>query len=199
MAAASADEDRRGHSREVAVQDIVSAAAVAALLIACAVVFAKLRQGRAAGDERGLPRELVGAEIAYAEHTFRSARHRLVAKIDRAYRVGGELKLMELKTRARDLVYMSDVLELSVQRIAVQDETGEPVCPDAWVIVQNSNTARRRPHSVELFGREEISVMAQRFRELSAGRVDAPCPAKSPAQCRHCAHRQRCSAKFNDR
>jgi hypothetical protein len=61
-----------------------------------------------------------------------------VAKIDRAYRVGGELKLVELKTRARDLVYMSDIIELSVQRIVVQDDQASQ---SPWTRGSSSRTA----------------------------------------------------------
>ena len=46
--------------------------------------------------------ELRGAEIAYAERTFRSHRHRLVARLDRAYRTPAGVQLVELKTRPRD-------------------------------------------------------------------------------------------------
>jgi hypothetical protein len=180
-------------------QDILSAAVVAALLIACAIAFAKLQLGRAARDERGTPRELIGAEIAYAEHTFRSARHRLVAKIDRAYRVGGELTLVELKTRAHDLVYMADVVELSVQRVAIEDGLGENVCLEAWVVVQDTHTGRRRPHRVRLLEREEVLQMVRRYRDVVCSAAVVPLPARSRAQCVHCAHFERCSATFRDR
>ena len=56
------------------------------LFIASAVLFARLRPRVRAGDEQGLPAELRGAQIAFAEVTFRSHRRRLVARLDRAYR-----------------------------------------------------------------------------------------------------------------
>jgi hypothetical protein len=182
------------------VQEGWSAILVVLLLLGSAVLFVRLRQGAATSDdERGLPRALLGAEVAYAERTFRSVGTRLVARLDRAYRVEGELRLMELKTRARNVVYMSDIVEMSVQRIAVQDETGEAVSIDAWVVVQNSDTGSRRPHKVRLLGRDEIVRLAERYRDVAGGRIAAPNPARSPSQCRQCSHCHRCAATFRDR
>ena len=121
------------------------------------------------------------------------------ARLDRASRVNGELRLVELKTRSRNVVYMSDIVELSVQRIAVQDEVGEVVARDGWVVVVSCFTGARRPHKVRLLGRDEIAKMAERYRQVAAGRVLAPVPARSPSQCRECAHCDRCSATFRDR
>ncbi|MBY0366045.1 hypothetical protein CDN99_15820 [Roseateles aquatilis] len=169
------------------------------LFVASAVLFARLRNGAGGGDERGLPRELVGAEVAFAEQTFRSARNGLIAKLDRAYRLEGQLKLVELKTRLSDVVYMVDVVEMSVQRLALQDQTGEPVSMDAWVVVQSSNTGSRRPHRVRLLGRDEIDSMAKRYRQIRIGRISDPTPARSNAQCKRCSHCDRCAATFHDR
>ncbi|RTL32480.1 MAG: hypothetical protein EKK53_29465 [Burkholderiales bacterium] len=179
-------------------QDAWSAIGVLLLFILSAVVFARFRNG-GGGDERGLPRELIGAEVAFAEQTFRSARSRLVAKLDRAYRLDGGLKLVELKTRAADVVYMADVVEMSVQRLALQEATGEPVSMEAWVVVQSANTGKRRPHRVRLLGHEEVGGMAQRYRQIRLGTVVDPQPARSTAQCRKCAHCDRCAATFRDR
>lgn len=168
------------------------------LFVIAAVLFARLRAG-SGDDERGLPRELIGAEVAFAEQTFRSVRNRLVAKLDRAYRVEGELRLVELKTRLANVVYMADVVEMSVQRLALQDETGEAVSIEGWVVVQSAKNGRRQPHRVRLLGQSEICDMAQRYRQIKLGRVSDPQPARSSGQCRKCSHRDRCTATFRDR
>ena len=169
------------------------------LFIASAVLFARLRPRVCAGDEQGLPVELRGAQIAFAEVTFRSHRRRLVARLDRAYRTSGGLQLVELKTRARDAVYMSDVIELSVQRIAVEEEAGEQVSGEAWVVVQNSQSGARRPHKVRLLGVREITAMSERYSDVVRGKVGRPNPSRSLSQCDQCAHRERCAATFRDR
>ena len=94
---------------------------------------------------------------------------------------------------------MSDVIELSVQRIAVEDEVGESVSRDAWVLVQNSRTGARRPHRVRLMGVDEITAMSERYSAVVRGKVGRPSPSRSISQCGLCAHKGRCSAKFRDR
>lgn len=169
------------------------------LFVASAALFARRGSRVRAGDGQGLPAELRGAEIAFAELTFRSRRRRLVARLDRAYRTSDGLQLLELKTRARDAVYMSDVIELSVQRIAVEDEAGEQVSGEAWVVVQNSRSGTRRPHKVRLLGVGEITAMRDRYGDVVRGKVGWPEPSRSPSQCAQCTHKARCSATFGDR
>lgn len=169
---------------------------VALLFIASLILFYRGHRVQEVRDQRGLPDELRGAEIAYAEQTFRSRRRKLAARLDRAYRLEGVLKLVELKTRARDVVYMSDVIELSVQRIAVQDETGQSVAQDAWVIVQSTTTSARRPHRVTLLGVTEIERLRARYAALSRGQIHDAQHARSIRQCETCGHRDRCIATF---
>lgn len=179
----------------------VLATLIGIALLTSAILLARLRRNRGPEDpdQAGLPADLIGAEVAYAEKTFRSAQRKLVAKLDRAYRVDGELKLVELKTRARDVVYMADVIELSVQRLAVQDGAREEVSTEAWVIVQNSTSGARRPHRVRLLGTTEVSDMKNRYQAIVMGKVGRPQPSRSVSQCTSCGHRGRCSATFKDR
>jgi CRISPR-associated exonuclease Cas4 len=181
------------------VADGLVALLVLILFIASAALFARRGPRVRAGDQRGLPAELRGAQIAFAEVTFRSHRRRLVARLDRAYRTSDGLQLVELKTRARDAVYMSDVIELSVQRIAVEDESGESVSGEAWVVVQNSRSGVRRPHKVRLLGVAEIMAMNERYSDVVRGKVGRPNPSRSLSQCAQCPHKARCSATFGDR
>lgn len=179
--------------------DGVVALLVLILFIASAALFARHGLRTRAADEQRLPAELRGAQIAFAEATFRSHRRRLVAKLDRAYRTRDGLQLVELKTRAHDVVYMSDVIELSVQRIAVEDDTGEPVSGQAWVVVQNSRTGVRRPHKVRLLRVDEIEALRERYSDVLSGQGGWPSPSRSLSQCAQCAHKERCSATFADR
>ena len=169
------------------------------LFIASAALFARRGSRVRAGDAQGLPAELRGAEIAFAEVTFRSHRRRLVARLDRAYRTSDGLQLVELKTRAHDAVYMSDIIELSVQRIAVEDDARELVSGEAWVVVQNSQSGARRPHKVRLLGVGEITAMSERYSDVVRGKVGRPNPSRSLSQCAQCSHKDRCSATFGDR
>lgn len=177
----------------------LAAIVVVIVFIASAGCLLRHRSRFIDADEQGLPPVLRGAEIAFAEKTFRSQRRQLVARLDRAYRTADGLQLVELMTRARDAVYMADVIELSVQRIAVEDEAGEPVSGDAWVVVQNSRAGTRRPHKVRLLGVGEITAMSERYNAVMRGKVAWPNPSRSVSQCAQCAHKGRCWAKFGDR
>jgi hypothetical protein len=163
--------------------------------------FALVRFHRApTGDDAGLPTVLRGATLAYAERSFRSHKRRLVARLDRAYRTADQgLVLVELKTRSRDEVYLADIIELSVQRLAVQDETGEGVSRQAWVVVEDPASRSRRPHKVQLLAAEEVTALQYRYRALRGGGVAAPAPASTQRQCLQCGHRGRCAATFGDR
>jgi PD-(D/E)XK nuclease superfamily len=158
----------------------------------------RMLEGR---DEQGLPVELRGASIAFAEKTFRSRRHGLVARVDRAYRVGGMVQLVELKTRQTSAASLSDVIELSVQRIVLRDQTGEEVSDTAWVMVQLARDGSRATHQVKLLDEASVLALAQRYRELKRRSPLArkPRPASRLAMCRDCGHLARCHTRYGDR
>mmetsp|Transcript_76674 Transcript_76674/g.212412 ORF Transcript_76674/g.212412 Transcript_76674/m.212412 type:complete len:193 (+) Transcript_76674:499-1077(+) len=137
------------------------------------------------------PEELGEAGLAYVERTFRSDGLRsIVARVDRAYRSPqGLITLVELKTRREDRVYLSDIIELSSQRLALSSETGERVASVAFVVVESKG--RRRPWRVKLMSTGEVLVLAQRREDLLNG-VIAPRGASRPGLCAACAYRARC-------
>jgi len=75
------------------------------------------------------PESLKTAALEHAERTFVTERpFRLVAKIDRAYRTpSGLLVLMELKRPPRPRAYRSDIVELSAQKVAIENSTSQRV------------------------------------------------------------------------
>jgi CRISPR-associated exonuclease Cas4 len=170
-------------------------------LVAWGFLFSRPRPPSDGDDAAlaGLPNELAGAELVYAEQTFRSTEHGLVAKLDRAYRINGEIKLVELKTRGSDQTFRTDLIELSVQRLALQEEAREVVSQTAWVIVQNNVTGVRRPHLVRLMSTEEVADLKSRYVAIVEGTLLKPEPAGKIKQCKACGHRDRCAAQFHDR
>ena len=158
-----------------------------------AILYALSRRRRDSEDvEQGLPAMLRGARLVHAEETFRSTERRLVARLDRAYEVAGELVLVEFKTRRANVAYMADVIELSVQRVALQDERQVPVSETAWVVTHNSETGKRQPHRITLLSAAEVEVLRARYLEIEAGVGQAPTPTRSDNQCLHCGHRAVC-------
>ena len=170
-----------------------------AILFIIAAAYALYRIGaRSRRVDHGLPAELRDAPIAFAEQTFRSSRFGLVARVDRAYRVGTTLTLVELKTRDCDVVYLSDRIELSVQRLAVSDVQGESVSDVAWVVVQD-RVGRRWPHRVRLLSIEQVLQLKSRYETIMQGGIESLPPAGSRSQCQTCGHLRRCSQKYRDR
>lgn len=173
--------------------------AVAAALLGLLVLLLLRRPQKGASQEDWLPRELQGATLAFAETTFRSSSRRLVARVDRAYRHGGQVVLVELKTRVWDTAFATDVIELSVQRAALADQTGEGVSRFAWVLVESPTTRKRRPHRVELLSDESLDELIERYRRIRARRAIDLQPAARPAMCSKCGHLGRCRSTYQDR
>ena len=145
--------------------------------------------------ERGLPPDLRGARLVHAEETFRSVAQQLVARLDRAYEVDGELILVEFKTRLAPVVHLSDVVELSIQRVALQDERHVQVSETAWVIIEEARSRARSPHRVRLLGVAQVQALRRRYLGVSNGAVQDARGAKSPKQCLHCGHRSACELR----
>jgi CRISPR-associated exonuclease Cas4 len=139
------------------------------------------------------PRALRNASIEYAEKTFFTDRpFRLVAKIDRAYqsREFG-LVLTELKRRRKARVYLSDLVELSAQKVAIERSTRRRVADFAYVVVENPATDARTPIGVKLLSEQHVASLARRHLELMEGRT-SPRKANLPGLCSSCAYVDRC-------
>ena len=178
--------------------DTATGVALVLALIVFAALYLQIKSRGASYEEPWLPREIRGAELAYSEKRFESRRHGLVARLDRAYRGGGVLHLVELKTREYYAAHASDAIELSVQRIVLQEETGELVSPVAYVAVQKGGQGAPRPIRVDLFEEDEIMAMRERMFDVRSGRGRAPSPAARPKACEKCGQRSTCLRTFGD-
>jgi CRISPR/Cas system-associated exonuclease Cas4 (RecB family) len=169
------------------------------LVVAAALAFLwrHLRR-RLPPDERWRPRALLDARLVHAERTFRPNQLRIVARLDRAYERDGVIALVEFKTRAVARPHPSDVIELSAQRIALEDETGATVSDVGYVVTQEVATQRRRAHEVRLLRRDEVAALVSRRQDVTAGKA-VPAPAMSARMCSKCAYLQRCSSTYGDR
>lgn len=156
-----------------------------------AVWVVRVVRERAAAAREWMPGELKNHRLAYSERTFRSSGDKqVVARVDRAYRGrNGLVTLVELKTRRTDRPYLSDVIELSAQRIAVEGETGEPVDRIGWVVVESG--ASRTAHRVTLMSAQAVWDLASRREALLSGAELASYPRTSEV-CTSCAYRGRC-------
>jgi RecB family exonuclease len=152
------------------------------------------RRRHALGERASRPRELANAELVYMEKLFGIEEPiRLVAKVDRVYRLPrGSLVLVELKTRSSSRAYLSDIVQLSAQKVAIEHQTGEVVEPVAFVTVLNPVSRRRwQSHQVQLLDEGQLIELALRRRAILARRIN-PGYASSVRACVGCAFRDRC-------
>lgn len=165
--------------------------ALACLVLALWLVRLWIRR-HASGERASRPRDLASAELVYMEELFRIRQpFRLIAKVDRVYRLpGGALVLVELKTRAQDSPYLTDIIQLSAQRLAIEGQTGEAVERYAFISVLRPN-GRLRSHRVRLLDLDEVSNLKRRHKAILDGHL-RPSYAVSEASCRQCALRPRC-------
>ncbi|MCG2583874.1 PD-(D/E)XK nuclease family protein [Massilia sp. TS11] len=158
-------------------------------LVCVSALIARLRE-QVAPD--GKPRELVDAELLFAEQTFRiDAPLALSARVDRAYLLRDLVILVELKTRAAPIAYRSDVIELSAQRIAVMYATGQPVADFAYVVIRSPQSGTQVMRRVMLLSEADIVALARRRERILVGAA-APCVTASTGICRKCPFRADC-------
>jgi hypothetical protein len=139
-----------------------------------------------------LPRELRHAQLAFAEKRFRTSQPiGLIARADRGYRLGGQLHLVEFKTRTFAAAYSSDVIELSAQRLAIEASTREQVSEIGYVLARDPLTKRRWVNKVRLLPGADVVAVARRREAILMGRV-IPRYASSTGPCMHCAYRAEC-------
>ena len=164
-------------------------------LILMVLIWWRHRQHSYASERSWLPKELRDAELVYSERAFRSGGEvPIVAKCDRAYRVKkGEIVLLELKTRRWNRPYLSDVIELSAQRLAIQMQTEECVAAYGYVLIRKTNAATQSVHRVILLSAEEVMALATRRAAIFKGNTVARY-AGAKGLCRKCAFASRCRA-----
>jgi len=169
------------------------------LVVASLITWKLARKSRSRASERHwLPRELQHAQLAFAEKSFRMWQPiRLIARVDRGYRLEGELHLAEFKTRAHAVAYSSDVIELSPQRLVIEKTTGEWVSEIGYVLAQDLSGKRRSVHEVRLLPGAEIIALARRREAILKGRI-VPRYTSSQGLCSHCAYRAECKPGLRD-
>ena len=163
--------------------------------VLCLLIVRSMRESTRIYSEEWLPGELRGSELIYAEQIFRAKGPvEIVAKVDRGYRdKRGVVVLMELKTRPIDKPFLSDVIELSVQRLAVVAQTNEPVAAYGYVAIQRPRSSRPEFHRVQLLKPKQVIALVERRHAILSGLQEADY-ARSAGLCEQCPFRRRCKA-----
>lgn len=167
-----------------------------ALLVILAVFVARAirRRGVKAQETSWKPAELETARLAFAEKTFRVEwPFRLIARVDRAYRLANStLVLTELKRRKPARAYASDVIELSAQKLALEQAISATVSRIGYVVAEHPVApSRRTAIAVKLLGRNALVQLAARYEALQSGRV-VPRKANHQGLCSKCVYNNVC-------
>lgn len=143
----------------------------------------------------GLPLELRRAELVYAEQAFQTDdKPRLRARVDRAYRKSnGAYVLVELKTRSRKVAFQSDVIELSVQRVALAVQMNVPVELYGYVLIQQIDGRTLGVVRVPLLGEQSVYQLAEWRQQIVEGE-GVPRVNGFPHLCKTCSYRAACPA-----
>jgi CRISPR-associated exonuclease Cas4 len=165
-------------------------------VIALAVLAWLMWRRRARHAEwRQRPAALRDAQLLSVEAEYRSKGARpIVARVDRAYRLpSGLVTLLELKTRSTAVVLPSDVIQLSAQRIALEDELGLQVSDEAFVLIPARAPAPLAVRSVQLMSRVAIDALVERRWRLMDG-LEVPRWPECGHVCRRCGQSAACRA-----
>lgn len=129
--------------------------------------------------------------LQFSEQLFRSELHGLVGKPDRVYVVDDVATLVDFKTRGRHVVFPSDIVELSTQRLAVEAQIGKKVARSAYVVTEAPDRTRMR-HVISLLDHTEILAIKERRRSILEG-LEPARRAHRTGICRHCAYQKECN------
>ncbi len=133
--------------------------------------------------------------LLYSEQIFRAPQSRLVAKVDRAYEApNNAIELLELKTRPHHRIYRSDVIEMSVQRVAIEEIDGRSVNDIASVLTESTRDGSRHLHKIQLMDREAVLALRDKRNRLLRGEIRAEA-AKAQALCNACAYAKECAVR----
>lgn len=170
----------------VAMLALLAGAVIIALFVLIRCVMARVR------ERTRTPPALRGASLVLSEKEFRSrSPFPLVARIDRAYRTGDVLSLVELKTRRHHKTYLSDAIEISAQKLAIEGATGAAVSSIGFVMTADPSTGSIASHPVRLMSPAKLIALKARRDGILAGLI-VPRMAVSHALCRRCVFRFRC-------
>lgn len=157
-------------------------------------------QGSYASDEWSrMPAELRTATLVASERDTAASIDgaRVGARPDQVYRTAGsKLILVETKTRYRNVTYLSDVVELSVQRLAIDQSNKDPgtaIADYAYVrIILRGRKPKPTYKKVRLLTADQVTQVYRRYQAVVSGQI-APVAQSRHAACKNCSQRANCS------
>lgn len=150
----------------------------------------------AARDRLRWPPGLLDAELLWSEKRFScSSPTPLVVRVDRVYRRSdGQMIVVEFKRRDETKAYLSDRVQLSLQRY-VLERLGNSVCRHGYVIVIGDSLRPLGSIRVALEDRVKVEERIARLRAIRAGWMQ-PNAAGSPKLCMSCSFSNVCRRRY---
>jgi hypothetical protein len=143
--------------------------------------------------EQWLPEELRHATLAYSERRFVAHTPFSVgAVVDRGYRLrDGRVMLVEFKTRQTNKAFMSDIVELSVQRLAIEHSNAGRAADHGFVVVRNPKTLETIAIKVPLLEESHVDHLRRHHSRVVRGEITAS-KANDERICRECPFQREC-------
>lgn len=179
-----------------------------ALIAASAWVFAQATRHRVRDEEsyaheehRWMPVELRTARLEASERDFvaRIDGNPVPVRPDQIYRTAdGRLVPVDSKTRSGARVFPSDVIEVSVQRLALAQDprfTGNARVADYGYVrlARGGRNGRPAYKRIELMTEDDLTQLYRRYQDVVAGRLSPVCQT-NPRACAGCGYRARCAS-----
>ena len=179
-----------------------------ALLLGCAAIYRQAaRQQRREGDDyasaehRWMPDELRTARLETSEHqlTARIDGDAIPVRPDQVYRTSaGQLVAVDTKVRRGERVYPGDVIEVSIQRLALSQASRYVgtvrIAPYAYIRLRPPGGQGRPVYKrVDTLPEAELVKLYRRYQDVVAGRVTPRCQT-NPRACAGCGHVAGCAS-----
>lgn len=157
------------------------------------------REGREASrrDHRvemsKMPDEIATGTLVMSEEKIRTtiAGARVCGRTEQVYRTAqGVLIPVESKTRAVSRVYMSDVIQTSLQALALRD-VRRKVADQGYVRTSHPTTKAVAYHPIQLMPRHLLERLVTRYFDVIEGR-SVPTHQENRAACEKCGFRDKC-------
>ena len=186
---------------------VLIVAVITALVVVALVLLSGEHQPQPSGYADALaemPEEIASATLVMSEDrrilTGQAGRFRLTAKPDQVFlTVDRRLICVENKTRSWFASYPYDVIELSVQRLALQQSRtptlrNAAVADYGYVRVVHRETGRSKYIRVELMDEVALEGLAERYDAIR-NRNLPPTAQKNPRACRSCQYASTCKVR----
>lgn len=140
-----------------------------------------------------MPGEIASGRLEMSEQRIRVRINEaeIYGRTEQVYRSpAGQLVPVENKTRRYSKVFPSDIIQVSLQSLALA-EAGHAVGRHAYIRTRDNRTQQVQYHQVEVMPKSILERLVNRYFEIIEGRQE-PTRQRNPNACSQCQFRSRC-------